>query len=92
MKLLDNFVDKNELVVVQKYKDIDFSKVFLNVCNRIIDSRVLDVSYKLAHGVLPVADRLHNFGIDIDKLCSFCKKENETMAHLFFLLYSHTMV
>ena len=83
LKLLNVFMEKNELVVVQKFKDIDFTKVFLNVSNRTIDPLIVNVSYKLAHGVLPVADRLNSFGINIDKLCTFCKKENETMPHLF---------
>ena len=67
-----------------KFPNIDFSKAFSNVTNKHIDPLALDVTFKMCHNVLPVAYRLHRFGINIDKMCSFCKKDIETVDHLFF--------
>ena len=84
VQLLDSFVKFQKPVIVEKHPEIDFNDVFINVCNKRIDPLVLDVTFKLAHGAIPVADRLYNFGIKIDRLCTFCKSENETISHLFF--------
>ena len=84
LNLIDIFMKRNDLIVAQKYTNVNFSQVFANVSNRVIDPFVVNVTFKLAHRVLPVADRLYNFGIAIDKKCTFCKNENETMTHLFF--------
>ena len=83
--LLDAFVEKERVPnIISKYPTIDFSKVFENVCNKNLDPTTVNVTFKLAHGILPVAYRLHSFGINIDKMCTFCKNEFETVDHLFF--------
>ena len=48
-----------------------------------IDRPVLDLSWKVAHGVLYTADRLLGFGYSIDPLC-FCGLAPECPTHLFF--------
>ena len=83
-KLIDIFVERNDLNVSSKFTNIDFQKAFSNVNNKHIDPLALDVTYKMCHNVLPVAYRLHRFGINIDKMCSFCKNDIETTEHLFF--------
>ena len=47
------------------------------------DHQVIDVSWKIAHGVLYTAARLASFGYD---LCTsrFCGPVSETLEHLFF--------
>ena len=82
-QILDSFVKLNGTNVQKKFPQIDFSTVFKNVTDTCIDPLCINVTFKLAHYVLPVADRLYNFGIQIDRLCTFCKRENETMEHLF---------
>ena len=83
LKLMNAFVKLHGLNVEKKFTDVDFSIVFANIIDRCIDPFCLNVTFKLAHYVLPVADRLYNFGIRIDRLCSLCKHENETIEHLF---------
>ena len=83
-RIIDAFVKVHGTNIEEKYLDINFKDVFSNVSNRCIDPLCLNVTYKLAHRVLPVADRLYTFGIRIDRLCSLCKIENETIEHLFF--------
>ena len=48
-----------------------------------IDRPVIDLNWKIAHGVLYTASRLSSFGYVIDTTC-FCGFPNETLSHLFF--------
>lgn len=47
-----------------------------------LDRHTIDVNWKIAHGVIYTADRLFQFGMDVDREC-FCGS-NETLVHLFF--------
>ena len=49
-----------------------------------LDHPVIDLSWKVAHGVLYTADRRIGFGYDIDATC-FYNTALETPSHLFFL-------
>ena len=53
-----------------------------------LDHPVIDLSWKVAHGVLCTADRLIGFGYDIDATC-FYNTALQTPSHLFFLALSH---
>ena len=48
-----------------------------------IDRQVIDLSWKIAHGVLYTAARLASFGYDFNTSC-FCGPVSETLEHLFF--------
>lgn len=48
-----------------------------------LDRQVLDLNWKVTHGVLYTADRLLGFGYSIDPLC-FCNLAPECPSHLFF--------
>ena len=47
------------------------------------DRQVIDLSWKIAHGVLYTAARLASFGYDFRTSC-FCGPVSETLEHLFF--------
>lgn len=47
------------------------------------DRQVIDLSWKIAHGVLYTAARLASFGYDFNTSC-FCSPVSETLEHLFF--------
>ena len=47
------------------------------------DRYVIDLSWKIAHGVLYTAARLASFGYDFNTSC-FCGPVSETLEHLFF--------
>ena len=47
------------------------------------DRFVIDLSWKIAHGVLYTAARLASFGYDYNTSC-FCGPVSETLEHLFF--------
>ena len=58
VKFIDNFVQQERVPnIITKQPNIDFSKVFVNICNKNIDSSIANVTFKLAHGILPVAYR-----------------------------------
>ena len=48
-----------------------------------LDRPVIDLNWKVAHGVLYTAERLCSFGYDIPKAC-FCGFHLESSEHLFF--------
>ena len=48
-----------------------------------MDRQVIDLSWKVAHGVLYTAERLSSFGYAIPTVC-FCGHQLETLDHLFF--------
>ena len=48
-----------------------------------MDRQVIDLSWKVAHGVLYTADRLSSFGYAIPTAC-FCGHPLESLDHLFF--------
>ena len=49
-----------------------------------LDSQVLDLNWKIAHGVLYTAERLCSFGMSISRVC-FCSAPLESLSHLFFV-------
>ena len=48
-----------------------------------MDRPVIDLAWKIAHGVLYTADRLASFGYSLQLSC-FCNSASETIDHLFF--------
>jgi exonuclease III len=70
--------------VIGKFPQIDFQQVFSDVSNGALDPATINVSFKIAHDVLPVAYRLYCYNMPVIKWCSFCKKEIETVEHLFY--------
>ena len=48
-----------------------------------VDRPVIDLSWKIAHGVVFTAARLCHFGYDVSLAC-FCGERVETLDHLFF--------
>ena len=48
-----------------------------------IDRRVIDLNWKVAHGVLYTAERLASFGYPFQLSC-FCGSQPEDLGHLFF--------
>ena len=48
-----------------------------------LDRQVIDLNWKIAHGVLYTAERLSSFGLSVPLPC-FCGAPVETLSHLFF--------
>ena len=48
-----------------------------------LDRRVIDLNWKIAHGVLYTAERLSSFGLPVPLPC-FCGAPVESLTHLFF--------
>ena len=49
----------------------------------VMDRQVIDLNWKIAHGVLYTAERLCSFGLSVPPAC-FCGAPLETLSHLFF--------
>ena len=72
----------------QKYFENEFSNYDWNLIytfpRQIITStKIRAFQYKILNNVLYLNDKLFLFGNSETKLCYFCKKENETIIHLF---------
>uniref|UniRef100_A0A3P9L5I7 Reverse transcriptase domain-containing protein n=1 Tax=Oryzias latipes TaxID=8090 RepID=A0A3P9L5I7_ORYLA len=61
--------------------DIEWKKVWTLSSKYFISNKPRDVCFKLLHRCYPAKSSLH---IDIDKNCSFCKLDTETIIHLFW--------
>ena len=48
-----------------------------------LERKLIDLCWKVAHGVLYTAHRLVSFGLHVPPDC-FCGHFNETLEHLFF--------
>ena len=48
-----------------------------------LDRQVIDLNWKVAHGVVYTAERLRSFGYDVPEAC-FCGYHTESLEHLFF--------
>ena len=70
--------------VTSTFPFIDFKSVFINVHDSVIDPVALNIGFKLAHDVVPVAYTLYLRNITGNKYCSLCKVECETVEHLFY--------
>ena len=84
-----------QLININKYKPrcvitfptINFKTVFANLCNKVIDPVVLNVSFKLAHDIIPVAYKLNSWNFfQVQPHCKNClpKRINETITHCFW--------
>ena len=48
-----------------------------------LDRQVIDLNWKVAHGVVYTAERLRSFGYDVPEAC-FCGYHTKSLEHLFF--------
>ena len=48
-----------------------------------LDRQVIELNWKVAHGVVYTAERLRSFGYDVPEAC-FCGYYTESLEHLFF--------
>ena len=67
---------------VARNPEIDFKIVFQNLDKNIIDYFAFNTSFQLAHGVLPIAAKLHGWGMNISPHCKHCPNCPETVNHL----------
>ena len=65
------------------FPGLDWPMIWSQVHTSPLDRKVRDVSWRVAHGALPTADRLSRHGTDVDLSC-FCRKAPESHVHLFY--------
>ena len=70
--------------IVNVFPQINFDRVFTNISNNALSSEARDVSFRIAHHILPVNDYLCSMNIVKSPLCVFCKSKRESLAHLFY--------
>ena len=61
----------------------EIKEIFLRIRRTVTCRKHREFQYKLLHGALYTKEHLYRFGFVCDKLCSICKKEEETYPHLF---------
>ena len=65
------------------FPSLDWSSTWKSLNFLPLDRKVIDLNWKVAHGVLYTAERLCSFGYDVPKAC-FCGFHIENPGHLFF--------
>lgn len=65
------------------YPNLDWPATWRALSFFHLDRRVIDLNWKIAHGVLYTARRLSSFGLSIPLSC-FCGPRVESLEHLFF--------
>lgn len=71
------------LKFTHKYGDLYWSSTWSQLFLFSLDRPVIDLSWKISHGVLYTAARLFSFGLNYGVAC-FCRLAPETSEHLFF--------
>ena len=91
-KLYDYFIRQFQeeyiLQVRDGYNQYNYDKeemkdIFLRLRRAVICCKHREFQYKSLHGAVYTKYHLYRFGFVSDKLCSFCKKEEETYSHMF---------
>ena len=88
--LITQFQEDYNLQIRDGYNQYNYDKeeikeIFLRIKRTILCCKYREFQYKLLHGALYTKVHLHRFGFVPEKLCSFCKQEEETYPHLFLL-------
>lgn len=65
------------------YGALHWPTTWRSLCFFDIDRQVIDLNWKIAHGVLYTAQRLVSFGLSVPLSC-FCGSPLESLEHLFF--------
>ena len=65
------------------YPNLDWPATWRALSFFYLDRRVIDLNWKIAHGVLYTARRLSSFGLSVPLSC-FCGPTVESLKHLFF--------
>lgn len=62
---------------------IDWKETWLLPHKYCVFNKVKEIHFKILHKIYPVNDTIAKYK-DVDKSCSFCKNNDETLAHLLF--------
>ena len=65
------------------FGDLDWPSTWKSLFYMPLDRQVIDLNWKVAHGVLYTAERLSSFGYNLPTNC-FCGYHMESSEHLFF--------
>ena len=65
------------------FGDLEWSCIWRSLFLMPLDRQVIDLNWKVAHGVVYTAKRLRSFGYDVPEAC-FCGYYTESLEHLFF--------
>ena len=72
---------------VEKFRpsfgDLEWPCIWRSLFLMPLDRQVIDLNWKVAHGVVYTAERLRSFGYDVPEAC-FCGYHTESLEHLFF--------
>ena len=85
-KSLYNILSSRERVshkVESKFPDVNFTETWRSFNSGLLAPYNHDLSFLIAHHVLPTCDLLYRFNISRRLSCFFCK-EKESIKHLFF--------
>ena len=92
-KLIYNiFVDNVKLVPISQGKwqndfpdqNFDWPSIYLSYIHAVMDPKIRCFQFKFLHRIVSTNEYLFKIGFRNSSLCTFCKKEIETLKHLFW--------
>ena len=70
--------------ICRLYPLIDFSEAFSNNCIKFLSPESRNVTFRVAHGILPINEYLYRLNITKNLKCYLCNSEVESLEHLFY--------
>jgi len=71
-----------------KFENINWKRVWSVTSKFCIDNKIREVSCKIVHRIYPVKELLsERFHLNIENLCEFCGNANESVTHLFLIVF-----
>lgn len=70
--------------VLRIHPTIDFSETWKWVQCSFVDPKYRDLAWRVAHQILPTQSYLFKFNITRNSKCYLCKRNTETLTHLFY--------
>ena len=88
------YKEKIEKIIIPPTSELFLSKLLNTPCdlikehygipfNTTIYTKLRSFQFKVIHNILYTNEKLHKIGYSDTALCTFCKKETETLLHLF---------
>jgi len=68
----------------EHFENINWRLIWTYSNKYCINNKVYEIYFKIIHKIYPTNEFLKRYKNDLSELCTFCKKDTETVLHLFF--------
>lgn len=75
---------RNKFFWNEHFENINWRLIWTYSNKYCINNKVYEIYFKIIHKIYPTNEFLKRYKNDLSELCTFCKKDTETVLHLFF--------